>query len=81
MLAVNEITAGFGREPRCIRLVGYGVGDPTGGPYDLEAISGIAEAPATHYLGWISHFFQIEADGRLFKVIVEGNDVKVIEVP
>jgi hypothetical protein len=80
VLAVNEITAGFGREPRCIRLVG-GVGDATGGPYDLEAISRIAEAPATHYLGWISHFFQIEADGRLFKVIVEGNDVKVIEVP
>ena len=80
VVAVNEIAAALSNEPRSLRLIAYNIADATGGPFDLDAISGIADDSEERYVGWIAHLFHIEVDGRTFKVVVQGNQVSVIEV-
>ncbi len=64
-----------------MRLVGYALNeDVTGGLPDLDAISGIADGELEECMvGWVHHRFVIEADGKLYKLVVKGDKVTLIE--
>lgn len=79
VLALKAIREALGHEPSSIRLVGYRatqVGEP---PLDWDAVTGIDDGPTELYVGWVAHLFRIEADGRLFNVAVEQNEVFIVE--
>jgi hypothetical protein len=62
-------------------LLGYKVGSQIHTLQEHKAlIAGIADDPSIEGLGAVAHLFQIEADGRTFRVIVEGSNVRVIEM-
>ncbi len=81
VLAINEIIKELGKPPNSIRLVGYKVGDRTGGGSDYDVVlTEIEEAPPSGYDD--AHQFQFEIDGsKNMKAIVEGSHVTVIELP
>lgn len=78
VLAVDTVFDAMGGLPKSIRLIGYRtlhIGEPE---HSLPAPTDIAEAPDTLYLGYVRHVFELEADGRRFRVIVEGREAKII---
>jgi hypothetical protein len=80
--AVKAVRDLLGHEPRTMRLVGYTPWNAVGGELDpktADAPTTIEDAAADLWLGVTTHFFLIDADGRLFRVAVEGTDVTVIE--
>jgi hypothetical protein len=80
VIAVESIIKELGRVPASIRLVSYRM-NHVSEPDDLEAMdrgTEIEEAPPTLYLGFIRHIFEIDADGALFRVSIEGKNVQLL---
>lgn len=78
VLAVDTVFEAMGGLPKSIRLIGYRtlhIGDPED---LLPAPTDIAEPPDTLCLGFIRHVFELEADGRHFRVVVEGREAKIV---
>ncbi|HQR90103.1 MAG: hypothetical protein B7Z44_05275 [Caulobacter sp. 12-67-6] len=79
VLAIDAVMEAMGGLPKSIRLLSYRnrhVHEDEN-LATIEASTEIAEPPATLYLGYVRHVFDIEADGVLFRVGVEGQSVAV----
>jgi hypothetical protein len=80
-VAYGQIAKKLGRTPSAIRLVGYRTISWSEETDTTLEIVGISAAPATFSLGMLDHAFQIEADGRAFRVYVKGDGtLKLIAV-
>jgi hypothetical protein len=81
VLAVDAVTKRLGKPPTSIRLMGYKVGDRTGGGWDhLDVRAEIEDAPPSGSDD--AHQFQFEIDSsKSIKAVVEGSEVTVIELP
>lgn len=79
VIVVDEIITHLGHDPDSFNLIGYVV-SPLGAPHDLDAIAGIEEGPDQLHTGWTVQLFEVEAEGRTFKILVDGNDVYAIEI-
>lgn len=82
VIAVEAIINELGRLPTSIRLVSYRI-NHAAEPNDLAELdrgTEIEEAPMTLFLGFIRHIFEIEADGALFRVSIEGKDAQLLRL-
>lgn len=79
VLALEAVLDELGGMPRVIRLVRYRAGHPAEdfSPAQADLGDGIEENPPTLNLGYVVHLFEIEADGVLFRVSVEGKRAQV----
>lgn len=78
VVAVEAVFDAMGGLPRTLQLGSYRT-THISEPEDLggmERGADIADAPTTLYLGFIRHVFEIEADGVLFRVVVDGTEAK-----
>ncbi len=83
VLAVEAVFDEMGGMPKAIQMKSYRVG-LIGDTDNLEAIerSGeIVENTPTLNLGYACHIFEIEADGQLFRVGIDGTKAKIIRLP
>ncbi|AZL59954.1 hypothetical protein EI545_14605 [Tabrizicola piscis] len=82
VVAVEVVFSEMGGLPKSIRLLSYRpvhIGDPD----DLtkyERSSKILDSAPTVNLGYVRHIFEIEADGQLFRVSVDGKVAKAIRI-
>jgi len=87
VLAIEGLRLALGKLPTSIRLVGYQtdsllnrVNDP---PKEWQAdrsLLSTIDPPLDQVRGATIHLFQIEADGRMFKVVVQGSRVFATEM-
>jgi hypothetical protein len=80
VLAVEAVFDEMGGTPKTIRLLSYRPAH-IGETQDLAQLSAgteILENPPTLNLGYVRHVFEIEADGRKFRVGVDGKTVQII---
>lgn len=83
VIAVEAVFDAMGGIPKTLRLLSYRTSHISE-PEDLslmERATEIADPPATLYLGFVKHVFEIEADGALFRVSVDGRQAKLIRLP
>lgn len=82
VLAVDEVARTLGKPPKSLRLLSYQVqhviehNDLAAMPASTE----IQDAPATINLGAVRHILEIEADGAVVRISVEGQDIRSIKV-
>jgi hypothetical protein len=82
VVAVETVFSELGGLPKSVRLLSYRpahIGDPE----DLEKYdrsSEIFDNVPTLNLGYVRHIFEIEADGQLFRVSVDGTVAKAIRI-
>ncbi|KYK46283.1 hypothetical protein A1D31_32455 [Bradyrhizobium liaoningense] len=87
VLAIDGLRIALDKLPDYVRLVGYKTDSilnrlndpPEEWQADRSQLSTV-EPPLDHVQDATIHFFQIEADRRMFKVVVQGSRVFVIEV-
>ena len=82
VLAAEAVFAALGRKPERLQLLSYRVVHVSE-PDDLAAMERdtvVAEPPTTLYLGFIRHIFEIDADGVLFRVGVDGRELKILRL-
>lgn len=82
VLAVEAVFDEMGGTPKSIRLLSYRPAH-IGESQDLTLLSAgteILENPPTLNLGHVRHVFEIEADGRKFRVGVDGKTAAVIPI-
>ncbi|MFC7537180.1 hypothetical protein ACFQPG_07340 [Sphingomonas sp. GCM10030256] len=82
VVALQAITDELGREPKSWRLCSYRIitaSDPEK-LEDMPRSTTITDPADTLYLGFMSHVFEIEADGSLFRVGVDGNESKTLQL-
>lgn len=82
VLAAEAIIDALGGLPTSMRLVSYRT-NHVSEQDDLAAMdrgTEIEEAPATLFLGCIRHIFEIDADGALFRVSVEGRSAQLLRL-
>lgn len=79
VLALEAVLDELGGMPKVIRLVRYRAGHLAGdgSPAQAELGGGIEENPPTLNLGYLVHLFEIEVDGVLFRVSVDGKRAQV----
>jgi hypothetical protein len=82
VLALEAVFDEMGGMPRVIRLVRYRPGHLAehGSPSQANLGDGIEESPLTLKLGYVVHLFEIEADGVLFRVSVDGKRTEVSRI-
>lgn len=82
IVAVDAVLEALNGLPHSIQLRSYRTQHVTD-PDDLLAVepsSEIAETLPTIYLGYVRHLFEIEANGDLFRVSVEGKKAKLHKI-
>ncbi|MGL4234679.1 hypothetical protein [Tabrizicola sp.] len=82
VIAVEAVFSEMEGMPKSIRLVSYRpahIGDPED-PARYDRSTEISENAPTLNLGHVRHIFEIEADGQLFRVSVDGKDAKAIRI-
>lgn len=83
VIAVEAVFEDIGGTPKSLRLCSYRV-DHVGGEEQLLGEVGasqeISAAPPTLYLGFVRHIFEIEADGIVFRVRVDGKTTEIIRL-
>ena len=82
ILAVEAVMRELSETPSGLKLLRYGTGymDEADDLNDFQ-IGHEKEGPTdTLFLGFIKHVFEIEADGKLFRVGVYGSEVEVVRV-
>lgn len=82
-LAVQAIVEAIDRRPAQLQLLSYRT-QQVYEPADLEAMeraSEIADVLPTLHLGFVRHIFEIEADGEVFRVGVDGTEVQLLKLP
>ncbi|GAA4717201.1 hypothetical protein H9L13_06840 [Sphingomonas lutea] len=82
LIAVEAITAELGAEPPSLQLLSYRLlhaGD-LASLQEMQRSSEIAPAPATLYLGFVRHVFEIDAGGCIFRVEVEGTNSQTLRL-
>ena len=47
---------------------------------EMERSNEIADAPDTLYLGFVRHVFEIDADGNVFRVSVDGKNTDAVRL-
>lgn len=82
-LAVDAVFDELGGNPEMLQLLSYRTGhiSEPGDLATMERYTQIAEALPTVYLGDIRHIFEIEADGMVFLVTVDGTTTKTLRLP
>lgn len=79
ILAVEAISEAIGKIPSTLQLISYRtthISDPVDSAA-TEISTGIADPLPTLYLGFIRHIFEIEADGEIFRVSVDGTKTEL----
>lgn len=82
VLAIGTVFEEMGGMPKTLRLMSY----RTGLIGEEESLAKIArgneifECPETLSLGYLTHIFEIEADGIAFRVRVDGKDCEVLRL-
>lgn len=84
VLAVEAVSLAMGRRPNSIRLVGYQTDSLFNSPSlkieaDPSPVLGVASAPDFVERATI-HILQIDADGQIFKVFVQGSKTVVLSL-
>lgn len=81
ILAVEAVMKERGDTPATLKMLGYGIGN-MGEADDLAAFD-IGDTPSgttdTLFLAFIRHVFDIEADGQVYRVGVEGSEVEIVK--
>jgi len=83
VLAIGAVAKEAGQLPTSVQLLGYQPQHVLE-PHDLasqDRLTEIAAAPGTIYLGALRHVFEIDADGAVFRVSVEGKTVRTYRLP
>ena len=82
VIAMEAVFEAIGREPNTLQLLSYRTVH-LGEPNDLsnmERDTEIAEPLPTLYLGFVRHIFEVEADGIVFRVSVDGREPKILKL-
>ena len=82
VLAIAALFDEVGGTPKSLRLVRYRAGhiSERGSLARADLGSGIEENPPTLNLGYVVHFFEIESDGQLFRIAVDGKQTEVVKI-
>ena len=77
-LAMEAVFEELGGIPKSVRLCGYKISHLDESEFEeVGELQEISATPETLYLGFIWHIFEIEADGVLFRVRVDGKATKI----
>jgi hypothetical protein len=82
VVAIEALIETLGHPPESLRLLSYRVihlGEE-GDLSKMERSDEIADPLATLYLGFIQHVFEVEADGTMFRIGVDGRQVTVLSL-
>lgn len=81
-LAVERVFDELGGVPNSIHLLSYRVvhAPESDSLADMNRGDEIAEGPDTLYLGFILHIFEIDADGNVFRVSVDGRNANIVRL-
>jgi hypothetical protein len=81
VIAVEAVFEDIDGMPKTLRLCGYRINHLDEREFEEATISQeIAAAPETLVLGFVWHVFEIEADGILFRVRVDGRTTRIIRL-
>lgn len=81
VIAVEAVFEEIGGTPKTLRLCSYKINHLDEREFEETAISNeISATPDTLYLGFIWHVFEIEADGIVFRVRVDGRTTTIIRL-
>jgi len=82
VLALEAIFDAIGRTPITLQLLSY----RTAQIYEpnelgnMEAMTDIQDPVPTLFLGFVRHIFEVEADGEIFRVSVDGTEVTLLKL-
>lgn len=81
-IAVEAVCDEMGGMPKTIRLLSYRAGHIGDGEKieEIPRSDEIRDNVPTLNLGYVHHIFEIEADGVLHRVVVDGKDTAVIRI-
>lgn len=81
-LAFESVMGELARTPTTLKLVSYRTLHQSNVEdfKSLERSDQIEDGADTLFLGFASHVFEIEADGRLFRTLVDGREVTTLEI-
>jgi hypothetical protein len=81
VIAVETVFENIGGMPKTLQLCSYRISHLDEREFKQAGPSQeIVATPETLYLGFIWHIFEIEADGILFRVRVDGRTTKIIRL-
>jgi len=82
VIAMEAIFTATMKKPDALQLLSYRIVH-VGEPNDLSTMgrhTEIAEPLPTLYLGFVRHIFEIDADGVLFRVSVDGRETTILRI-